>query len=181
MSDITSEISYEFVKNNFDYSRYVSDFINDEAQFYDIIKSYTSEYIVVIIIKINDEICSVAEYNENGTVYEYVRNDEFYEETYKEYKTIVEWVNNYYGETVKPQTILNNVYIGEGNVPLWKILLIAKEEDDETNSMLTNISESGKCIAPIIIMVVWAFMILLMVCTITTLITDVVLYDDKID
>ena len=47
-----------------------------------------------------------------------------------EFSSITNWVNDYYGEIVTPHCILNSVYIGNYNVPIWKILVDEKEMDD---------------------------------------------------
>jgi len=167
---------YKFIIENIDYSAYAKEFIEDDKEYYEIIKSYTSEYTVILSIQIDGNICSISDYNKDGSVTEFIRNDIAYDDC-KEFKSIVEWVSDYYGKILTAQSILNNVYIGEGNIPLWKVLVIAKEEDDENNSILSNISDTGKCIAPMIVIGIWLCMIIFMVASFLTIIVDVSIYD----
>ena len=119
---------YEFILDDINYSIYAEDFLKNEDKYYNIIKSYNTRNTIVLTIRINDMLCSSVEYKD-GFIYEHFRND-IHLDKINEFSSITNWVNDYYGEIVTPHCILNSVYIGNYNVPIWKILVDEKEMDD---------------------------------------------------
>lgn len=118
---------FVYKKNDVDYSNYAIDFLSDEISYYDYIESYTSEKDILLFIKQNDVVVKIAKLDKSGSIYELVENST--DEIIKEYVTIIDWVSAYKGEAAPIDYILDNVYIGENLVPLWKVIVDAKNED----------------------------------------------------
>ena len=170
--DLSSNViisKFDFVKNNVNYTDYAEDFLENERVYFDIIQSYTTEKLVGLTIRLNDTNCSIAQYSEDGLVKEYFRNDISYNEV-KEFSSIWSWVNDYYGETVTAHCLLNSVYIGENNVPIWKILVDANEEDndDEYGKDDKEDKYDDPLSPPILVLM---FVLMLFVCGIITVIS----------
>jgi hypothetical protein len=145
-----------------DLVQYALDFMDDEVQYYDIIKSYTSEKDISLFICKSGLICAHAVYYSDGSLREVSRNDtvhvspfspfEDWQKGYDNsiyYSAIQDWYNHYNGESTSVFNTVNNVFIGEDLVPLWKVLEVYKdeqevkveqphvEEDDEDTTMNT--------------------------------------------
>ena len=120
--------SLKYIKDGYDYSKYAEDFSHDEYSFYNIIKSYCTGSSITLSLKINTTVLSLSNLSENGIVTEFLRNDEKVNNTFN---TIFTWVKNYYGSAKDITYILDNVYIGDDDVPLWKVLDDMKASDDE--------------------------------------------------
>ena len=120
--------SLKYIKDEYDYSKYAEDFAHDEYSFYNIIKSYSSGPSIILSLKINNTLLSLSNLSENGMVTEYLRNDEAVNNTFN---TIFTWVKNYYGSQKDITYILDNVYIGDDDVPLWNVLDDMKDADEE--------------------------------------------------
>jgi hypothetical protein len=89
-------------------------------------KSYTTEENLSIFILVNGLVSAAACFEKDGTVHEYLRNDA----SRKFYYSIREWVNDYYHTNVSVTKVLDSVYIGEDLVPIWMVLVDAKESDE---------------------------------------------------
>ena len=120
-----SDNYFTYVRNNNDLTVHANKFFNDESIYYHIIKSYTTEDKVELFICQNGIVSSAAYYENDGTVYEHYRSGE----CLNTFDSIYDWYNDYYGDSVNFDKVLNNVFIGEDLVPLWKILDVAKEEE----------------------------------------------------
>lgn len=124
-SDTTSTmdaVSFTYVKNSVEYSDYAREFITDEPTYYNYIKSYTTEDKVILFICEKGIVGKCASLDENGLLTDL--------ETEKEFDSIVDWVSDYKGEEASTSFVFDNVFIGEDLVPLWKILVDLKEDDD---------------------------------------------------
>ena len=123
-----------------DLVQYALDFMDDEVQYYDIIKSYTSEEEVSLFICKRGLICAHAVYYSDGSVRELSRNDlvhvapiEDWQNGYDNsvyFSAIQDWYNHYNGESTSVFNTVNNVFIGEDLVPLWKVLEVYKDEQE---------------------------------------------------
>jgi len=120
--------SLAYIKDGYDYSKYAEDFAHDEYSFYNIIKSYSSGSTITLSLKINSTVLSLSNLSENGMVTEFLRNDEAVNNTFN---TIFTWVKNYYGSSKDIAYVLDNVYIGDEEVPLWNVLDDMKDSDEE--------------------------------------------------
>lgn len=120
--------SLKYIKDDIDYSAYAEDFAHDEYSFYNIIKSYSSGSSILLSLKINNTVLSLSNLGENGMVTEFLRNDEKVNNTFN---TIFTWVKNYYGSQKDVTYVLDNIYIGDDDVPLWNVLDDMKATDDE--------------------------------------------------
>lgn len=140
--------SFKYIKNDIDLTEYALDFITQELKYYNDMLSYTLEDEVTLFICVNGLISSVATYDsEDGRLTEYFRNDNSVD---NKFNSIKEWYNDYYGESVTIDKVLNNVFIGEDLVPLWKVLVDTKEEedcesdytssDDDSNNLITKVN-----------------------------------------
>ena len=127
-TDAPSDTFNPYIKDHDDYSKYAEDFSRDEFSFYNIIKSYCTGSSIVLSLKINDTILSLSNLSENGIVTEFLRNDEKVNNTFN---TIFTWVKNYYGSSKDIKHVLDNVFIGDDEVPLWYVLSDMKDSDDE--------------------------------------------------
>ena len=120
--------SLKYIKDGYDYTKYAEDFAHDEYSFYNIIKSYCTGSSILLSLKINNTVLSLSNLSENGMVTEFLRNDEAVNNTFN---TIFAWVKNYYGSQKDIVYVLDNVYIGDDDVPLWNVLDDMKASDDE--------------------------------------------------
>jgi hypothetical protein len=159
--------TFHYNKENIDYSQYALDFFDDEVSHYDIIKSYTNHSEIILFHCFNGSVCSSANYNSNGTVSEFMRD----EAVTKNYGSIAEWMNDYLSKEAPFDYILDHVFIGEDLVPLWKILAVVKEEYDNITSTDINrkvISTIGPHI--ILLSIVFSLMILMLSIIVVSLI-----------
>ena len=126
-----------------DLVQYALDFMDDEVQYYDIIKSYTHEKDISLFICKSGLICAHAIYYGDGSLREVSRNDtvhvtpfspiEDWQKGYDNsiyYSAIQDWYNHYNGESTSVFNTVNNVFIGEDLVPLWKVLEVYKDEQE---------------------------------------------------
>ena len=120
--------SLKYIKDGYDYTKYAEDFAHDEYSFYNIIKSYSSGSSITLSLKINSAVLSLSNLSENGMVTEYLRNDEVVNNTFN---TIFAWVKNYYESQKDIAYVLDSVYIGDDEVPLWNVLDDMKDADEE--------------------------------------------------
>lgn len=138
LKDKNSELStsivhsqeFSYIKDSNDLTDYALDFQNDELSYYHTIKSYTSDENMALFICVNGLISAGAYYTSDGIINEYFRNNEPSE---KKFTSVKDWYNDYYGEVVTIDKLLNNVFIGEDLVPLWRVLLDEKESNDYEN------------------------------------------------
>jgi hypothetical protein len=126
----SSSLEFSYIKDSNDLTYYALDFMNDELSYYPIIKSYTHDEKIALFICINGLVNVGAYYADNGVISEYFRNNDTSE---KEFMSIEEWCNDYYGEVAGIDKVLNNVFIGEDLVPLWKILVDEKESEENVD------------------------------------------------
>jgi hypothetical protein len=126
-SSASESTPFVYKKNDVDYTNYAIDFLSDEISYYDYIESYTSEKDILLFIKQNDVVVKIAKLDKSGSIYELIENSS--DEIVKEYVSIIDWVSSYKGEATSIDYILDNVYIGENLVPLWKVIVDAKNED----------------------------------------------------
>jgi hypothetical protein len=119
-------VEFKYVKESNDLTDYALDFMYDEVPYYPIIKSYTSEEKVALFICVNGVISVGGYYMDDGEIQEYFRGDDASE---KIFDSIKDWYDDFYGEPVSIDKLLNNVFIGEDLVPLWKVLVDEKESD----------------------------------------------------
>ena len=124
---------FTYLRNNTDLTNYALDFMEDETSYYDNMKSYTTEGQVSLFILDNGIVSAGAYFESDGTVDEYLRNDA----PHKLYPSIRDWVNDYYNSNVSITKIIDSLHIGEDLVPIWMVLLDAKENYD-TNLDYTN-------------------------------------------
>ena len=124
-----NETPFVYVKNDVDYSDYALHFLSDELSYFTYIQSYTTEEDVMLFICENGLVAKTAKFDESGIVTEL--------ETENDFVSIIDWVSAYKGEAAAVDYALDNVYIGEDLVPLWKVLVDVKEDDnieDEYNA-----------------------------------------------
>lgn len=122
-TSITTEATpVVYMKNDVDYSDYAIDFLSDEPSYYTYIASYTTEQDVMLFIRENGIVAKSAKFDTTGKLTEV--------ETEKEFVSIIDWVSAYKGEAASIDFALDNVFIGEDLVPLWKVLVDVKEEDE---------------------------------------------------
>jgi len=117
-----NETPFVYVKNDVDYSDYALHFLSNELSYFAYIKSYTTEEDVMLFIRENGLVAKSAKLDKSGTLTEL--------ETENEFVSIIDWVSAYKGEAAAIDYVLDNVYIGEDLVPLWKVLEDVKEDDD---------------------------------------------------
>jgi len=128
-----SLMEFSYIKN-IDLTEEALQFMSDETAYYDIIKSYTSEKLSLFIC-VSGLVTAGAYYDSEGIVQEYFRNND---NSDKQFISIQGWYNDYYGEPVCIDKVLNNVFIGEDLVPLWKVLEhsseVSEEEEEENEN-----------------------------------------------
>ena len=112
---------------------YVNDFLDNQTNYFQLIKSYCIGNNVDIYIQENGQVLSAGILSINNKVHELTRNINEFDIIHD---SICKWVNNYYGEVVTGNKLVNNVYIGYNFVPLWRILLDAYEEDNNVSVTL---------------------------------------------
>ena len=119
-----------YVKNDVDYSEFALDFLSDEVSYFPYIQSYTTEEDVMLFIRENGIVAKCANIDKDGSLIEL--------ETETDYVSIVEWVSTYKGEAAPIDYVLDNVFIGEDLVPLWKVLVDVKDEEDSENQQIVD-------------------------------------------
>jgi hypothetical protein len=117
-----NEKPFMYVKNDVDYSDYALHFVSNELDYFTYIQSYTTEDDVMLFICENGLVAKSAKFDKSGALTEV--------ETETEFVSIIDWVSAYKGEAAAIDYVLDNVYIGEDLVPLWKVLEDVKDEDD---------------------------------------------------
>ena len=114
--------------------------MHDEIQYYSTIQSYTNETKVTLFICVSGLVSAGGYYDADGTVYEYFRSNDTSE---KKFTSIQEWYNDFCGEATRIDKVLNELFIGEDLVPLWKVLVDEMEEDcnsEEENKIQLSLS-----------------------------------------
>lgn len=118
---------FVYKKDDVDYSDYAIDFLSNEISYYDYIESYNTEKDILLFIKQDDIVVKIAKLDKSGSIYELIENSP--DEIVKEYVSIIDWVSAYKREAAAIDYILDNVYIGENLVPLWRVIVDAKNEN----------------------------------------------------
>ena len=119
----TTGFKYEVGIN--DLTDYALDFVDNEELYYNTIRSYTNEKKVTLFICVNGLVSASGYYHPETGIEEFYRINP----TQNKFSSIREWYNDFYGEAASINKLLNNVFIGEDLVPLWKVLVVASEED----------------------------------------------------
>lgn len=122
--------TFTYEKDGKDLTDYALDFMENEINYYSTIQSYTKDKVALFIC-VAGIVSAAAYYESDGTVQEYFRNNDASE---KKFESIQEWHNEFYGEVVTIDKHLNNVFIGEDLVPLWKVLVDEMEADFSVDS-----------------------------------------------
>jgi hypothetical protein len=100
----------------------------DESSFKEYIVSYSDDSITHLHLHASDNtITSIVTYTEDNKIHETLRNNETCDNTFN---SIYQWVNKVNGVDTNIQSVFDTVTIGKNNVPLWKILIDAKEDSD---------------------------------------------------
>jgi hypothetical protein len=123
-STINSE-PFSYIRNSNDLTEFALDFAENELPYYDDIKSYTTDNKISLFICVNGLVSVGSYYESSGEVLEFIRNND---NSDKKFLSINSWYNDYYGEAVSIDKVLDNVFIGEDLIPLWKVLEDFKEE-----------------------------------------------------
>lgn len=116
-----SDTPRKYIFNDIDYTDYANDFLEDPHLYHDLIASYSDELDTLLEIRANNILFDKAYLYVDSTVHP-CNNDSTYD-------NIVEWVKATTGDAYSPEYIFTNVYMGEDNTPLWKILEIAQLEE----------------------------------------------------
>jgi hypothetical protein len=127
-TNVSESESFTYEKDGLDLTSYALDFITNENEYNTLISSYTTENLVALFICVEGLVTCAGYYHKNGELEEYIRNNE---PSDKKFNSISEWYNDYYGEPTTINKMLNNVFIGEDLVPLWKVLVDASNQDKE--------------------------------------------------
>ena len=106
---------------------YVNDFIDNQNNYFELIKSYCNGNCVEIYIQNKGTVVSAGFLKSDNKVHELLRD---IIDVDNNHDTIWKWVNDYYGKVVSGNELVNRVYIGQNFVPLCQILLDAYEEDN---------------------------------------------------
>lgn len=125
------EDKFTYVRNNLELADYAIDFLEDETNYYNIIKSYTTEKRVALFILVNGLVSAAAHFDKDGSIHEYLRNDT----PHKVFRSIHDWLNDFFDNSVSVNKILDSVHIGEDLVPIWMALIDAKEGDEMFGEM----------------------------------------------
>ena len=133
-----SRIFYE--NDGVDYSEYAEEFLENESIYYEFIKSYANKQKVYLFIREKDVLKAGAFLDEMGYVFQFMRG----EASSVEFPSIQSWVDDYYGKQQNVDVVLNNVYIGDDYVPLWKILPDAMEEDNAERKIIDQIIQKNE-------------------------------------
>jgi len=135
VTNVSESESFTYEKDGLDLTSYALDFVTNENEYNTLISSYTTENLVALFICVEGLVTCAGYYHKNGELEEYIRNNEPSE---KKFNSISEWYNDYYGEPVTINKMLNNVFIGEDLVPLWKVLVDASNQDKEEEEAVRN-------------------------------------------
>lgn len=135
VTNVSESESFSYKKDGLDLTSYALDFVTNENDYNTLISSYTTENLVALFICVEGLVTCAGYYHKNGEVEEYIRNNE---PSDKKFNSISEWYNDYYGEPVTINKMLNNVFIGEDLVPLWKVLVDASNQDKEEEEAVRN-------------------------------------------
>ena len=119
------ETIFTYIKDNNDLTDYAIDFKHNETHHYNNIQSYTEDKVSLFIC-VNGIVSAGGYYESDGTLQEYIRSNDSSE---KKFTSIQEWYNDFCGEAATIDKVLNEVFIGEDLVPLWKVLVDEMEED----------------------------------------------------
>ena len=168
----TTGFKYEVGIN--DLTDYALDFVDNEELYYNTIRSYTNEKKVTLFICVNGLISASGYYDPVSGIEEFYRINP----TQNKFSSIREWYNDFYGEAASINNLLNNVFIGEDLVPLWKVLVVASEEDVGDN-LEVEVEEEDDTqyyiqISPSSLMVIYLLIILNLSLLLGTLIVSLV-------
>lgn len=153
---------FVYVKDNVDYSDFALDFLSDEISYFPYIQSYTTEQDVMLFIRENGIVAKCAKIDNTGVLFEL--------ETETNYVSIVDWVSAYKGEAASIDYVLDSVFIGEDLVPLWKVLVDVKEEEDsETQKIVTNENLSLDMFQKYILLGIMGLYILILITLLTVI------------
>jgi len=134
-TNVSKSESFTYEKDSLDLTSYALDFITNENEYNTLISSYTTENLVALFICVEGLVTCAGYYHKNGELEEYIRNNE---PSDKKFNSISEWYNDYYGEPTTINKMLNNVFIGEDLVPLWKVLVDASNQDKAEEEAVRN-------------------------------------------
>ena len=139
-SSDSSQLSHlsqsSYIKDDLNLCNYVENFMNNEAPYFDYIKSYCVGDQVELFIQTES-----AAHFENEQLIETLRNNEIVNNTHT---SIQNWVYDYYGETISNRKLMDNVFIGVNKVPLWKVLVDSIEEDIMVEKEENEYEEKGE-------------------------------------
>jgi hypothetical protein len=135
---IEEQEEQETIPESFEYEGielidYVNDFIDNQRNYFQLIKSYCMGNNVDLYIQENGQVLSAGILDIDNKVHEFTR---ITNEENKTHDSIWKWVNDYYGKVLTGSEMMNRVYIGKNFVPLWRILLDAYEEDNDISVSL---------------------------------------------
>jgi hypothetical protein len=135
---IEKQEEQEIIPESFEYEGielidYVNDFIDNQRNYFQLIKSYCMGNNVFVYIQENGQVLSAGILDIDNKVHEFTR---ITNEENKTHDSIWKWVNDYYGKVLTGSEMMNRVYIGKNFVPLWRILLDAYEEDNDISVSL---------------------------------------------
>jgi len=122
-----SEASYIF--NDVDYTSYVKVFLENPNLYYDLITMYSTSKEVLLKIDLHNCIYSNAYLHPDNTIHQCIESS-----SKNVYPNIVEWVKVMLGSSYSVEHLFTNVYIGENETPLWKVLEVAKNGEVPNNS-----------------------------------------------
>jgi hypothetical protein len=132
-----------YVHNNMDYTHYVLDFLEHEASYTDIMRSYVTDSLLTsLYLKGSDgTLLSQADVvtSESGEyiVIEVKRASDEPVFSERVYASIQSWTLAVLGEEkYTVNAMFDQVFIGKNNVSLWRILDDAKETDDAAEAAL---------------------------------------------
>ena len=144
VTNVSESESFSYEKDGLNLTSYALDFVTNENDYNTLISSYTTENLVALFICVEGLVTCAGYYHKNGEVEEYIRNNE---PSDKKFNSISEWYNDYYGEPVTINKMLNNVFIGEDLVPLWKVLVDASNQDKEEEEINKEINKEDNVIS----------------------------------
>ena len=144
VTNVSESESFSYEKDGLNLTSYALDFVTNENDYNTLISSYTTENLVALFICVEGLVTCAGYYHKNGEVEEYIRNNE---PSDKKFNSISEWYNDYYGEPTTINKMLNNVFIGEDLVPLWKVLVDASNQDKEEEEINKEINKEDNVIS----------------------------------
>ena len=163
VEEVVEEVKEEVVEEqeSFEYDgieliNYVNDFIDNQEFYYDLIKSYCEGNNVELYIQDNKSVVSGAYLDVENKVHEFSRNNLNVNIVHD---SVWKWVNDYNGNVVTSNKLMNSVFIGNNFVSLWRVIKDASEEkniyeeDKKQDNNEEDNTDEFKCLS--IIMIVW--------------------------